>query len=178
MKQALATLLIAAGLAVALTAATGWCLVAPGEVVVVRRFGRPFDPPWGPGLHWRLPLGMDRLDRVRSDAVRQVTIGLAAPAGSDREPSAGEVMTGDLNLLRFQATVQYRVARPVAYVRARRSGRAAARHVGRGERLTLAGGSRQSMRSYAPIARRLPGRSNATFRARRTDIKQASRFWA
>jgi modulator of FtsH protease HflK len=116
MKKALAIFLIAAGLALALTAATGWCLVAPGEIVVVRRFGRPIDPPWGPGLHWRLPLGMDRLDRVRSDVVRQVTIGLAGPAGSDREPSAGEVMTGDLNLLRFQATVQYRVARPVDYV--------------------------------------------------------------
>ena len=111
-EEGLATLLIAAGLAAALTAATGWCLVAPGEVVVVRRFGRLVDPPWGPGLHWRLPLGIDRLDRVRSDAVRQVTIGLAGPAGSDLEPSAGEVMTGDLNLLRFQATVQYRVARP------------------------------------------------------------------
>jgi membrane protease subunit HflK len=116
MRKALATLLIAAGLAAALTAATGWCLVSPGEVVVVRRFGRPVDPPWGPGLHWRLPLGMDRLDRVRSDAVRQVTIGLAGPADSDLEPSAGEVMTGDLNLLRFQATVQYRVARPVDYI--------------------------------------------------------------
>ena len=74
------------------------------------------EPPWGPGLHWRLPLGIDRIDRVRSDAVRQVTIGLAGPAGSDLEPAAGEVMTGDLNLLRFQATVQYRVARPVDYV--------------------------------------------------------------
>jgi membrane protease subunit HflK len=116
MKKVLAILLIVAGLAAALVAATGWCLVAPGEVVVVRRFGRPVDPPWGPGLHWRLPLGMDRLDRVRSDEVRQVTVGLAGPAGSDREPSAGEVMTGDLNLLRFQATVQYRVARPVDYV--------------------------------------------------------------
>jgi modulator of FtsH protease HflK len=116
MKKAPATLLIAAGLAAALTVATGWCLVAPGEVAVVRRFGRSIDPPWGPGLHWRLPLGIDRLDRVRSDAVRQITIGLAGPAGSDREPSAGEVMTGDLNLLRFQATVQYRVARPVDYV--------------------------------------------------------------
>jgi modulator of FtsH protease HflK len=116
MKKASATLLIAAGLAAALTVATGWCLVAPGEVAVVRRFGRSIDPPWGPGLHWRLPLGIDRLDRVRSDAVRQITIGLAGPAGSDREPSAGEVMTGDLNLLRFQATVQYRVARPVDYV--------------------------------------------------------------
>jgi modulator of FtsH protease HflK len=116
MKKALATLLIAVGLAVALIVATSWCLVAPGEVVVVRRFGRPIDPPRGPGLHWRLPLGMDRLDRVRCDAVRQVTIGLAGPAGSDLEPSAGEVMTGDLNLLRFQATVQYRVAHPVEYV--------------------------------------------------------------
>jgi membrane protease subunit HflK len=116
MKKAPATLLIAAGLTAALTVATGWCLVAPGEVAVVRRFGRSIDPPWGPGLHWRLPLGIDRLDRVRSDAVRQITIGLAGPAGSDREPSAGEVMTGDLNLLRFQATVQYRVARPVDYV--------------------------------------------------------------
>ena len=83
---------------------------------MVRRLGRLVEPPWGPGLHWRLPLGIDRIDRVRSDAVRQVTIGLAGPAGSDLEPSAGEVMTGDLNLLRFQATVQYRVARPVDYV--------------------------------------------------------------
>ena len=62
------------------------------------------------------PLGIDRLDRVRSDAVRQLTIGLAGTAGADLEPSAGEVMTGDLNLLRIQATVQYRVARPVDYV--------------------------------------------------------------
>ena len=116
MKQALATLLIAAGLAAALAVATGWCLVAPGEVAVVRRFGRAVNPPWGPGLHWRLPLGIDRIDRVRSDAVRQVTIGLAGAADSNLEPSAGEVMTGDLNLLRFQATVQYRIARPVDYV--------------------------------------------------------------
>jgi modulator of FtsH protease HflK len=116
MKKALAILVIAAGVAAALTAMTGWCLVAPGEVVVVRRFGRAVDPPWGPGLHWRLPLGIDRIDRVRSDVVRQFTIGLAGPADSSLEPSAGEVMTGDLNLLRFQATVQYRVARPVDYV--------------------------------------------------------------
>ena len=116
MKKALATLMIAAGSAAALITATGWCLVAPGEVVVVRRFGRTVDPVWGPGLHWRLPLGIDRVDRVRSDVVRQVTIGLASPGDSNLEPSAGEVMTGDLNLLRFQATVQYRVARPVDYV--------------------------------------------------------------
>ena len=34
----------------------------------------------------------------------------------DLDPSSGEAMTGDLNLLRIQVTVQYRAARPVDYV--------------------------------------------------------------
>jgi modulator of FtsH protease HflK len=113
MNKYLATVLIGAVLGASLTGASGWCMVAPGEVAVVRRLGRLVEPLWGPGLHWRLPLGIDRIERVRSDAVRQVTIGLT---GQVVEPAAGEVMTGDLNLLRFQATVQYRVARPVDFV--------------------------------------------------------------
>src|SRR5437763_2730003 len=116
MKKLLATLATGLGLAGALFAAAGWCMVAPGEVVVVRRLGRLVAPPWGPGLHWRYPLGIDRLDRVRCDAVRQLTVGQAGPPGADREASAGEALTGDLNLVRIQATVQYRVARPVDYV--------------------------------------------------------------
>ncbi len=116
MKKTFVILLIVFGSAGALVAATGWCIVAPGEVVVVRRLGRLVDPPWGPGLHWRIPLGIDRADRVRSDAVRQLTIGLAGTAGADLEPSAGEVMTGDLNLLRIQATAQYRVLRPADFL--------------------------------------------------------------
>ena len=99
-----------------LFAGSGVCLVAPGEVVVVRRLGRLLDSPWEPGLHWRFPLGIDRLDRVRALEVRQLTIGLTGPASADFEPSAGEFMTGDLNLLRVQANVQYRAASPADYV--------------------------------------------------------------
>jgi membrane protease subunit HflK len=95
--------------AIGLTA-TGWCMVAPGEVVVVRRLGRVVEPPWGPGLHWHFPAGIDRLDRIRTDAVRQLTIGQSGTPAADQEPSAGEVLTGDLNLLRIEATLQYRVA--------------------------------------------------------------------
>jgi membrane protease subunit HflK len=91
-------------------------MVAPGEVVVVRRLGRLIEPPWGPGLHWRFPLGIDQTERVRSDAVRQLTIGPAGVADSTLEPSAGELMTGDHNLLRIQATVQYRVVRAADFV--------------------------------------------------------------
>jgi membrane protease subunit HflK len=96
--------------------AGGLCPVAPGEVVVVRRFGRPIDPPWGPGMHWHVPLGIDRLDRVRSDVVRQFTIGQSGPPRADQEPSEGEALTGDLNLVRIQATIQYRVANPRDFV--------------------------------------------------------------
>jgi membrane protease subunit HflK len=115
-KTILATCAAGLGLAGILFLAAGWCLVAPGEVVVVRRLGHLVAPPWGPGLHWRIPLGIDRLDRVRADAVRHVTIGQAGPPGGDREPSTGEALTGDLNLVQIQGTVQYRVAQPVDFV--------------------------------------------------------------
>jgi membrane protease subunit HflK len=97
-------------------AGSGVCLVAPGEVVVVRRMGKLVEPAWGPGLHWRYPFGIDRIDRVKALEVRQLTIGLAGSASTDFEPSTGEFVTGDLNLLRIQATIQYRVSSAVDYI--------------------------------------------------------------
>ncbi len=116
MKKRLVIFGVGLGVIGSLFAASGVCLVAPGEVVVVRRFGRRLDPSWGPGLHWHLPLGIDRLDRVRSDAVRQFTVGEAGPPRVDQDPSEGEALTGDWNLVRIQATIQYRVASPIDFV--------------------------------------------------------------
>lgn len=104
------------GLAAAAILGSGLVVVEPGEVAVVRRLGRLLDPVWAPGLHWRIPLGVDRLDRVRPAAVRSLAIGGGPRASAGRQPGAGEVMTGDLNLLQIQATVQYRVAQPVDFV--------------------------------------------------------------
>src|SRR4051794_33141706 len=95
---------------------TGWVVVRPGEQIVVRRFGRVVAPPWGPGFHWGLPAGLDRLDRVRTDEVRRLNVGPADPLEAGSEESGGEFFTGDLNLVRIQAIVQYRVADPIAYV--------------------------------------------------------------
>lgn len=96
--------------------ATGWMTVAPGEVVVVQRFGRLLPRPWTSGLHWVWPLGLDRITRVRTDEVRRLTVGLAGTPGAADAPDAGEYLTGDLNLLRAEATVQYRVTDPSAFV--------------------------------------------------------------
>ncbi len=116
MKKRFSILAIVLGLAGTLYAMAGWCVIAPGEVAVVRRFGSRLEPPWGPGLHWRFPLGLDRLDRIRSDNVRQLTIGQAGTALADQDPSAGEALTGDLNLVRIQATLQFRVGNAVDYL--------------------------------------------------------------
>ena len=71
-----------------LIAATGWHVVRPGERIVVRRFGRLVEPAWGPGLHWGLPLGLDRFDRVRTDEVRRLNVG-TAPSRPRRRRSLG-----------------------------------------------------------------------------------------
>ncbi len=96
--------------------ATGWTTLAPGEAAVVRRLGRVLPEPWGPGPHWGWPRGFDRVTRLRTDEVRRLEVGLAGTPGPDESPEAGEYLTGDLNLLRARADVQYRVADPVAYV--------------------------------------------------------------
>lgn len=95
--------------------ATGLVVVASGEMAVVRRFGRVITPAWPPGLHLGAPIGCDTVTRIRTDEVRRVTIGLVATPGPTDEPGAGEFLTGDLNLVRAQATLQYRVADPIAF---------------------------------------------------------------
>jgi len=112
-RVAVALALIAASL---LIAATGWHVVRPGERIVVRRFGRIVVPDWGPGLHWGAPLGIDRYDRVRTDLVRRLNVGVAAEPAGDGDPGADEFLTGDLNLVRVRAVIQYRVASPALLI--------------------------------------------------------------
>jgi membrane protease subunit HflK len=95
---------------------TGLVAVESGETAVVRRLGRVDRRPLGPGLHWVAPLGIDRIDRVRTDEVRRLVIGLATTPGSEDSPGAGEFLSGDLNLIRAEAIVQFRIADPIAFV--------------------------------------------------------------
>jgi membrane protease subunit HflK len=91
-------------------------VVRPGEQVVVRRLGRVVVPVWGPGFHWGLPPEIDRRDRVRTDQVRRLVVGPADTPEVEAEVAGGEYLTGDLNLVRIQAVVQYRVEDPVDFV--------------------------------------------------------------
>src|SRR5262245_5737887 len=85
---------------------TGVVQVRPGERAVVRRFGRVLPHKPEPGLWVGLPWGLDRVDRVEVDKVRQVGVGY----GEDELglPS-GQFLTGDHNLVNVRALLYYKV---------------------------------------------------------------------
>jgi membrane protease subunit HflK len=88
---------------------TGVTQVRPGERVVVRRFGRVVATP-GPGLWVGLPWGMDRIDRVPVDQLRRVPVGYNPDAEEDGQSTpAGQLLTGDHNLVNVQAVIHYSV---------------------------------------------------------------------
>jgi membrane protease subunit HflK len=84
--------------------------VRPGERAVVRRFGRVLPDKPGPGLYRGLPWGVEQVDRVPVGRVRQVRIGFdeKQEVPNDVVP-AGQLLTGDHNLVNVQAEVDYRV---------------------------------------------------------------------
>jgi membrane protease subunit HflK len=92
---------------------TGVVQVRPGERAVVRRFGRVLEHKPEPGLWIGLPWGLDRVDRVAVDQVRSVVVGYQDDElGGDAMP-AGQLLTGDHNLVNVRAKIYYRV-RPEA----------------------------------------------------------------
>jgi len=102
--------------ALAAYAATGVYFVQPDEQVVVRRFGRIWAEPREPGPHFGLPWGLDRIDRVKSREVKQVTIEPVSPAGEAVGASVGQWLSGDRNLVRIRATIHYTIDDPAGYL--------------------------------------------------------------
>ena len=88
---------------------SGVVQVRPGERAVVRRFGRVLDEKPEPGLWVGLPWGMDRVDRVEVDRVRSVSVTYVE---EESGLSAGQLLTGDHNLVNVRVVLYYRV-RPV-----------------------------------------------------------------
>ncbi len=117
MRRALSIVLSLAAVAYTMS---GIAIVGQDEVGVVRRFGAVQDAPWPPGLHWGLPWGLGRVDRVKVGQTRTLTVGAqgdeSAPLTRSPDPQTDDFLTGDLNLVTAQAQVQYRVSDPIKYL--------------------------------------------------------------
>src|SRR5947209_9355318 len=86
-------------------ALTGVAQVRPGQRAVVRRFGRVLEHKPEPGLWVGLPWGMDRVDRVVVDRVQSVTVGYREGGEAGEALPAGQLLTGDHNLVNVQAVL-------------------------------------------------------------------------
>jgi len=96
--------------------------VEPDEVGVVQRFGK-YLVSTPPGLHFKLPFGIDRVTPVTIRHINTEEFGIRTlRAGrktkySDRPYLEESLMlTGDLNILDVRWIVQYRVADPIKYL--------------------------------------------------------------
>ena len=100
---------------------TAYYTVPSDSVAVVQRFGKYLkDVP--PGLHFKLPLGIDTATIVPVKRQLKQEFGFTTPGASDpfQSPSEGrretEMVTGDLNAALVEWVVQYRISDPAKFL--------------------------------------------------------------
>ena len=119
---------------VALGLWTAYYTVPSDSVAVVQRFGKYLkDVP--PGLHFKLPLGIDVMTIVPVKRQLKQEFGFTTPGAGDRfqSPHDGkletEMVTGDLNAALVEWVVQYRISEPIKFLFEVREPRATLRYV-------------------------------------------------
>ncbi|MBT4500883.1 MAG: FtsH protease activity modulator HflK [Gemmatimonadetes bacterium] len=110
---------------VGMIAWTSYYTVPSDSVAVVQRFGK-YHTQVPPGLHFMLPLGIDRATIVPVKRQLKQEFGFTTPGGSDpyQNPRDGkqntrretEMVTGDLNAALVEWVVQYRISDPVKFL--------------------------------------------------------------
>ena len=100
---------------------TSYYTVPSDSLAVVQRFGKYIkDVP--PGLHFRLPLGIDAATIVPVKRQLKQEFGFTTPGAGDpfQSPRDGkretEMVTGDLNAALVEWVVQYRISDPAKYL--------------------------------------------------------------
>ena len=102
---------IGLGILVLLAVISGTYMVGPGEIGVVRTFGRETGKAES-GLHFRLPF-VQEVDVVNLEQIRRIEIGARGDKKMDDE---AQMLTGDANIVEAQMIVQFRVREATKYL--------------------------------------------------------------
>ncbi|RJQ76832.1 MAG: FtsH protease activity modulator HflK [Desulfobacteraceae bacterium] len=124
-RKGLPILLIAAGLVVLIFFSTVWFTVQPQETGIVQRFGK-VDRTAPPGLHFKLPFGIETVQLVPTARVLKEEFGFrtvaTVPGERSRYADSGAysteslMLTGDLNVIDVQWIIQYRIEDPIRFL--------------------------------------------------------------
>jgi len=87
---------------------SGFYVINQGERGVQLKFGKK-DEVTGPGLHWRLPWPIERVEKVNVDQVSTLSIGRRGDKGSGGGTDSGFMLTEDENIVVVEFTVQYKI---------------------------------------------------------------------
>jgi membrane protease subunit HflK len=102
-----------------------WFTVQPEETGVVQRFGKVMRTA-GPGLHFKLPFGIETARMVPTARVLKEEFGFRTvasvpgektrydPSGAYKDESL--MLTGDLNVIDVQWIIQYRIEDPIRFL--------------------------------------------------------------
>jgi membrane protease subunit HflK len=101
--------------------------VQPEERAVIKRFGEVTGIA-DPGLHFKLPFGVDSVEIVATERVLKQEFGFRSedvlPDSRTRFsgdlPDESLMLTGDLNIIQVEWVVQYRIGDPIKYLYAMR----------------------------------------------------------
>ena len=100
---------------------TAYYTVPSDSVAVVQRFGK-YLKEVPPGLHFKIPMGVDVATIVPVKRQLKQEFGFSTPGGNDpyQSPSDGkretEMVTGDLNAALVEWVVQYRISDPAKFL--------------------------------------------------------------
>ena len=96
----------------ALWVCSGLYTVQPKQQAVVTTFGA-YSRSEGPGLHYHLPMPIERVEKVSTAALNRVDIG-GGPNGD--APQESLMLTGDENIVDLDFTVQWRINNAAKYL--------------------------------------------------------------
>jgi len=95
-------------------AASGLYVVEPEQRGVVIRFGKVVDDRVMPGMHYHWPWPIESVQRPRTTEVRSLAIPFRDNGGKNID--AGELLTGDENLVQATLLIQYIIKQPKDYL--------------------------------------------------------------
>lgn len=103
---------------------TSFYTVQPEEQAVIKRLGAVIGTA-DPGLHFKLPLGIDEIQFVATERVLKQEFGFRTEATQAGEPTRYQqvdhadeslMLTGDLNIIDVEWVVQYRINDPIQFL--------------------------------------------------------------
>jgi membrane protease subunit HflK len=111
----------AVALVAVVAVATSYYQIEPDEVGVIRRLGR-FVGTSDPGPHFKLPFGIERVQKVPVQRQLKMEFGFRTGADVDGGAAGAELkreslmLTGDLNVAVVEWIVQYKIKDPYAFL--------------------------------------------------------------